>query len=140
QAPIADPTALVSVQAFPNPACTGPAPGNKVVPLFSNGAPVGTNTFQVNNTGQFVFTWDTTNVAFGCYNLAVTLNDTTSYVTIVDITSVLVNIAPAPGAGDLISRGFYLPSYPGSSLSQATRSYTSRTAGTYTFPLTAHSA
>lgn len=141
QAPIIDPTALVSVQAFPNPACSGPAPANAVaLTLFSNGAPVGaTNTFQVNQAGQFVFTWDTTNIAFGCYNLAVTLNDTVSYVTIVDITSVLVNIAPAPGAGDLISRGFYLPSYPGSTLSQATLAFSSRTAGTYTFSLTAHS-
>jgi len=138
QAPIIDPAALVSVQAFPNPACSGSAPGNAVaLTLFSNGLPTGTNTFQVNNTGQFVFTWDTTNVAFGCYNLAVTLNDTVSYVTIVDITSVLVNIAPVPG-GDDIFRGFYLPSYPGSSLSQAILSFSSGTAGTYTFSLTAH--
>ena len=140
QAAITDPTALVSVQAFSNPACSGPAPVNAVaIALFSNGAATGTNTFQVNNgNGQFVFTWDTTNTPLGCYNVTVMLNDTMSYTTIVDITSVLVNIAPAAGAGDLISSGFYLPSYPGSTLSQATLAFSSGTAGTYTFSLTAH--
>jgi hypothetical protein len=50
---------------------------------------------------------------------------------------VLVNITATNG-GDQISRGFYLPSYPGIALTQATLYFSSDTAGTYTFTLTAH--
>jgi hypothetical protein len=50
---------------------------------------------------------------------------------------VLVNIAPVAG-GDQISRGFYLPSYPGVALTQATLYFSSDVAGRYTFTLTAH--
>jgi len=41
--------------------------------------------------------------------------------------------------GDLISRGFYVPGYPGTSLNQATLHFSAGIAGTYTFSLTARS-
>ena len=50
----------------------------------------------------------------------------------------LVNIPVAAG-GDLISRGFYLPSYPGIALTTAYLYLGADTAGTYTFTLTARS-
>lgn len=41
------------------------------------------------------------------------------------------------GGGDFISRGFYLPSYPGTVLTQATLAFSAATAGDYTITLTA---
>lgn len=41
--------------------------------------------------------------------------------------------------GDLISRGFYVPGYPGTSINQATLHFAAGTAGDYTFSLTARS-
>lgn len=40
-------------------------------------------------------------------------------------------------SGDLIDRGFYVPAFPGTSLSRATLHFSARSAGTYTFSLTA---
>lgn len=133
---IIDPAALTSVIAYPNAACGGPASANGIT-LFSAGVAVGTNTYNAGNPYNFM--WDTSGVATGCYNVVFTLNDTTSYATIVDITSQLVKIAPATGPGDPINSAFYLPSYPGTSLSQAVLSFSADTAGSYIFSLTAHS-
>src|SRR5713101_351104 len=46
---------------------------------------------------------------------------------------------PAGSGGDLIFRGFYLPSYPGAGLGQATLAFSADTAGVYTITLTAFS-
>lgn len=50
--------------------------------------------------------------------------------------TILVNVAPGAG-GDEISRGFYLPSYPGSTLRQVRLYFSADTGGSYTLSLTA---
>ncbi len=48
----------------------------------------------------------------------------------------LIECAPS-GGGDQIDRGFYVPNYPGSTLSEVTLYFSSDVAGSYTFRLTA---
>jgi len=45
---------------------------------------------------------------------------------------------PATGSGDFISRAFYVPNYNGINLQQVTLLFSSDTAGSFTFSLTAH--
>ena len=131
---------IASIQAFANPACSG-AVGAGAILLYSNGNPVGTNTFaydQANN--RYLFTWDTSTMANGCYNLVLTLLDGASYATIVQLTGPAVSLidTQATPGGDQISRGFYIASYPGVSLTQANLYFSATAAGTYTYSLTAH--
>lgn len=78
----ANPAALSTVQAFSNSACAG-APDGSAIPLFPN---IAGNSFSVDGSGNYIFTWNTTTVpAAGCYNLVVALNDGNSYATIVHL-------------------------------------------------------
>ena len=53
--------------------------------------------------------------------------------------AVLVDSPPGQGAGDLIFRGFYLPSFPGSALAQVRLFFSADVAGIYTLALTVRS-
>lgn len=53
--------------------------------------------------------------------------------------STLVSCATDASGGDLIDRGFYIQSYPGLSLNQATLNFSADTPGEYAFSLTARS-
>ena len=78
---ISDPTTLTSIVAYPNATCAGPASGNGTI-LYNSS----TNTSwfgYANNT--FTFSWNTTGIAVGCYNLVVTTNDTAQWSTIVHL-------------------------------------------------------
>jgi hypothetical protein len=76
-------TALTNISAIPSSACDG-VPTGSAIPLYA--PTVGAGAFTVNaNTGVFTFTWDTTGVATGCYNVVMSLDDTTQHATIVNI-------------------------------------------------------
>ena len=75
--------ALTNISAIPSSACDG-VPTGSAIPLYA--PPVGTSAFSVNAaTGVFTFTWDTTGVATSCYDVVVSLDDTTQHATIVNI-------------------------------------------------------
>ena len=78
---ISDPTTLTSIVAIPNPACAGTVsgPGTTLYDL-NNGHP--SFTYDGANN-RFLFSWDTTGMVAGCYNLIVTTNDTAQWSTIV---------------------------------------------------------
>jgi hypothetical protein len=87
--PVVDLSSLSLLQAIRNPACTGPPPpsGAATLLLYSptSGA-AGNSTFRVSSGGtQYIFNWDTTSVAAGCYNLVAQMKDTKSYATIVQL-------------------------------------------------------
>ena len=54
-------------------------------------------------------------------------------------TLTIASASTISGGGDFISRGFYLPSYPGTVLTRATLAFSAATAGDYTITLTANS-
>ena len=107
---ITDVSTLTSIVAIPNQACTGsvPGPGITLYPI-----PQGLNsTFTYDPArGAFVFNWDTSglNGASGCYNIVISLNDTTQYATIVKLVTALFTgqaIDPVDAGvanGDLVS-------------------------------------
>jgi hypothetical protein len=85
---VVDLSSLSLLQAVRNPACAGPPPsGAATLLLYSptSGA-AGNSTFRVSSSGtQYIFNWDTTSVAAGCYNLVAQMKDTNSYATIVQL-------------------------------------------------------
>jgi hypothetical protein len=85
---IADQSSLMNVTAYPNSACSGaPDPNGTPITLFNSGTPPDPNSYQLNNN-VFDFTWNTSGVASGCYNVAVTLNDGTQHATIVNVVTI----------------------------------------------------
>jgi len=82
---ISDPTSLTSIVAIPNPTCVGTVSGPGTV-LYNSST--GHAAFSYDNTNnRFVFNWDTTGVASGCYNVVVTTNDTAQWSTLVHIAA-----------------------------------------------------
>ena len=78
----ASPAALSSVTAYSNSACSG-LPDGEVFPLYPN---IAGNSFTVDGSGNYIFTWNTTTVPVaGCYNVVVSLNDGNNYATIVHL-------------------------------------------------------
>ena len=67
----------------------------------------------------------------------VTLNRTVVFTAQAVAPSSLIACNNEVTVGDLLDRGFYVPNYPGVSLSQATLSFSADTPGNYTFSLTA---
>lgn len=80
---ITDPAALSTIQAYSNSKCSG-APDGAAIPLFSGGSPSGSSTFEVSGN-VYSFVWDTSGISAACYNVVVTLNDTTQHATIVNL-------------------------------------------------------
>jgi hypothetical protein len=80
---ISDPASLTSIVAIPNPACAGTVSGPGTVLYNSSTGQVSYD----NVTNRFVFNWNTTGMATGCYNLVVTTNDTAQWSTIVHIAT-----------------------------------------------------
>ena len=76
---------LKTIQAFSNAACTG-GPTGSPIPLYDSSNPslMGGFTFNA-TTNTFSFAWNTTGLSVGCYNLVVTLDDTTQNATIVHL-------------------------------------------------------
>jgi hypothetical protein len=82
---ISDLTTLTSIAAVPNPSCAGTVPGLGTILYNST-----TNqaAFSYDSTdNRFVFNWNTTGLAAGCYNLVVTTNDTAQWSTIVHLST-----------------------------------------------------
>jgi len=91
---------LTNISATPSSACDG-VPTGSPIPLYA--PPVGTSAFSINTTtGVATFVWDTTGVATGCYNVVVSLDDTTRHATI-------VNVAPSTTVTGSQINGFYSP-------------------------------
>lgn len=78
---ISDLATLTSIVAIPNPACVGTVSGSGTTLYNST---TNQNAFSYDSANnRFVFNWDTTGTAAGCYNLIVTTNDTAQWSTIV---------------------------------------------------------
>jgi hypothetical protein len=94
-------SAITSLEALPNPACSGSPAGNAVpVVIVKAGTAAGTNTFTYDaQNNRYVAVWDTSTLLNnGCFNLVLTLDDGNSYATIVHI--ILVGFqAPLGTAG-----------------------------------------
>lgn len=76
---------LKLMTATQNLSCAGPATGPGQFVLFNPTAgATGGSTFRSSSSG-YIFNWDTSSVSAGCWNLVVTLNDNTSYSTIVKL-------------------------------------------------------
>jgi hypothetical protein len=82
---ISDLTTLTSIVAIPNPACAGQASGNGTT-LYNSSTGQAALTYD-NANNRFVFSWDTTGLPAGCYNLMVTTNDTAQWSTIVHLVT-----------------------------------------------------
>jgi len=82
---ISDPATLTSIVAIPNPACAGPVSGSGTTLYNGTTGQVAFSYDAVNN--RFVFTWNTTGLTAGCYNLVVTTNDTAQWSTIVHVAA-----------------------------------------------------
>ena len=84
-------TPITSIVAIPNPACAGAVSGAGTT--LYNGT-IGAAAFSyVTATNNFLFNWDTTATAVGCYNLVVTTNDTAQWSTIVHLTTPTTSFA-----------------------------------------------
>jgi len=85
--PTIDPNTLKTVQAFSNATCTG-GPTGTAIALYdsSNSSLMSGLTFD-STTNTFSFAWNTTGLSAGCYNLVVTLDDTTQNATIVHLAT-----------------------------------------------------
>ena len=70
-----------------NPACTGAPTGGSPISLIAAGTAAGTNTFSYDvPNNRFVLGWDTSALATGgCYNLVLSLDDGTSFATMVHL-------------------------------------------------------
>jgi hypothetical protein len=83
--PIQNLSSLVSIVAIANPNCAGSAAGTSTT--LYNGT-IGTTAFSYDNlNNRFVFNWNTTSFATGCYNLVLTTDDTAQYSTIMHIAA-----------------------------------------------------
>lgn len=71
--------AVTTIQAVPNSACSGQGDGTAVDAGTSGNSGLRTD------GSQFIFTWQTRGLAGGCYNLAITLDDTTTHSVVVSL-------------------------------------------------------
>lgn len=82
---ISDLAKVTSIVAVPNPACAGTISDSGTT--LYNGT-TGQTAFSYDATNnRFLFNWDTTGMAAGCYNLVVTTNDTAQWSTIVHLST-----------------------------------------------------
>ena len=82
---ISDLTSLTSIVGIQNPACAGTVSGPGTV-LYNTTTGQAAFSYDAPNN-RFVFNWDTTGMATGCYNLVVTTNDTAQWSTLVHIAA-----------------------------------------------------
>jgi hypothetical protein len=98
---ISDLTTITSIVAIPNPACAGTVPGPGTI-LYN--ASTGQAAFSYDNVNnRFVFNWDTTGTAAGCYNLVVTTNDTAQWSTIVHVVTPTISFSDFSNASSLLT-------------------------------------
>ena len=76
---------------------------------------------------------------FGRYTAAVLLGGLSLFIATIGQADVLYSCPGAGSGGDLNTRGFYVPSYPGVSLDSATLKLVGSSAGTYQVSLTVRS-
>ena len=80
-----------------------------------------------------------TPTATGSTPVTIQVTDSSTPPQVVRTTLNLIVTSPTTGSGgDFIFRGFYLPSYTGTGLAQATLNFSAAVAGDYTITLTAH--
>ena len=82
-----DPNTLKTVQAFSNANCTGGPTGSPIALYDSSNSNLMSGFTFNSTTNTYSFAWNTTGLQAGCYNLVVTLDDTTQNATIVHLAT-----------------------------------------------------
>jgi hypothetical protein len=121
---ITDITTLTSIVAYSNATCTGPASGAGTT-LYNSS----TNTSWLNIANNtFTFSWNTTGMTVGCYNLVVTTYDTLQWSTLVHLSQTFAVATPYAIAFD--KTNMWVPSYVGNTVTELNAS-TGTMVGTY---------
>jgi len=122
---ISDLATLTSIVAYPNATCAGPASGSGTT-LYSSGSNNPAFAF-ANNT--FTFSWNTTGMAEGCYNVVVTTNDTAQWSTIVHLGQTFA-VGTTPYAIAFDGTNLWVPGYGSNNVTELVAS-TGAVVGTY---------
>jgi hypothetical protein len=135
---VVNPAVLVQC-VHPLSRCPGPVSGVPVAfSVTGGGGSVGAGTVTTGTDGIAATAW-TLGATPGVNTLTASGSALSSPVTFTAtgvIPTTLINCGAGVG-GDLISRGFYVAAFPGTRLDRVTLYMSARTAGTYTFSLTA---
>ena len=91
---------LNTVQAFSNATCLGGPTGTPIA-LYDSSIPSLAVGLTFDGTSTFNFNWNTSGLPTGCYNLVVTLDDTTQNATIMHLTTKIVFPTAGKYAGSL---------------------------------------
>ena len=118
-------TPIASIVAYPNATCTGPASGSGTI-LYNPSTNTSALSF-ANNT--FTFSWNTTGMAEGCYNLVVTTNDTAQWSTVIHLGQTFA-VGTTPYAIAFDGTNMWVPGYGSNNVTEL-RASTGAVVGTY---------